>query len=155
MRQLDELNLLPAIHDVVEAGTPFLGVCLGMQLLFERHDEGDVAGLGLLKGRVRISATRRRCRTSAGTNRPSPNPLPGLQPGDSHYFYFLHSFVADPDDATDIAATCLHGESFPSVVMTMFGAHSSPGKSSRDGLALVASWIESVRQINAGRMVTS
>jgi glutamine amidotransferase len=157
MRQLDELNLLPAIHDVVEAGTPFLGVCLGMQLLFERHDEGDVAGLGLLKGRVRAIRNAQTVPHIGWNKSTVTKPLPGLQPGDSHYFYFLHSFVADPDDATDIAATCLHGESFPSVVArdNVWGTQFHPEKSSRDGLALVASWIESVRQINAGRMVTS
>src|SRR5262245_37393751 len=54
MDRLDELGLTPAIHEVVAAGKPFFGVCVGMQLLFAHQEEGNRKGLGLLPGRVRL-----------------------------------------------------------------------------------------------------
>jgi glutamine amidotransferase len=156
MRQLEDLAFIPAIHAVVEKGTPFLGVCLGMQLLFENHEEGNVQGLGLLKGRVRAIRNADKI-PHIGWNRSIvTKPLPGLKPGDNHYFYFLHSFIADPENAADIAATCLHGEPFPSVVASnnIWGTQFHPEKSSKDGLALVASWVESVRLSKADQAVT-
>ncbi|MGH2558778.1 MAG: imidazole glycerol phosphate synthase subunit HisH, partial [Thermomicrobiales bacterium] len=53
MRRLDELGMTPAIRLAVDAGKPFLGICLGMQVLFEEQEEGSASGLGLLPGRVR------------------------------------------------------------------------------------------------------
>jgi glutamine amidotransferase len=156
MRQLDQLGLTPAIHDAVDRGTPFLGVCLGMHLLFGHQEEGDTYGLGLLEGRVRAIRGADKV-PHIGWNRSTvAKPLPGLQPGDSHYFYFLHSYVAETADPADIAATCLHGEDFACVVArdNVWGTQFHPEKSSHDGLALVASWIESVRLANAERAVT-
>lgn len=155
MRQLDQLGLTPAIHAVVDRGTPFLGVCLGMHLLFEHQEEGDTFGLGLLKGRVRAIRGADKV-PHIGWNRSTvAKPLPGLKPGDSHYFYFLHSYVAEPADPADIGAICQHGERFACVVArdNIWGTQFHPEKSSRDGLALVASWVESVRIINAKRAV--
>jgi glutamine amidotransferase len=73
--------------------------------------------------------------------------LPGLEPGDAFYYYFVHSFIVIPDDLADVAATAEYGEQFPSVVVrdNVWGTQFHPEKSSEDGLALIKSWVETVR----------
>lgn len=144
MDRLDELGLSDAIHDVVAAGKPFLGVCVGMQLLFEHQEEGDRNGLGLLPGRVR--ALRGAVKvphigwSQSHTIRTGPL---GVE-GDLAYYYFLHSYVAEPDDAADIAAAVTYGETFPSVVVrdNIWGTQFHPEKSGQDGLALVSAFVK-------------
>ena len=147
MDRLDEKQLVPIIHEVVERGTPFLGVCLGMQLLFEHQEEGNANGLGLMKGSVRTIRNAEKIPHIGWNQSTVRKPLPGLEPGDAHYYYFVHSFVAEPDDPADVAATSEYGEQFPSVVVrdNVWGTQFHPEKSSEDGLALIKSWVETVR----------
>jgi glutamine amidotransferase len=156
MRQLEAQGLIPVIHEIVERGTPFLGVCLGMQLLFQDQEEGDVQGLGLMKGRVRAMTSGEKVPHMGWNRSVVTKPLPGLQPGDDHYFYFVHSYIAEPADPADIAAVTQYGEEFASVVVhdNVWGTQFHPEKSSKDGLALVASWVESVRLSKTVQAVT-
>lgn len=139
MARLRQLGLVDPIHATVEAGKPFLGICLGMQLLFEEQEEGDAAGLGLLRGRVRSLRGPVKV-PHIGWNRSrvvSTGPLG--QAGDERYYYFVHSYVAVPGDQGDVAAEADYGEIFPSIVVhdNVWGTQFHPEKSGPDGLDLI------------------
>jgi imidazole glycerol-phosphate synthase subunit HisH len=134
---LDELVIRRA-----QAGTPVLGLCLGMQLLFERSDEHEGAdGLGLLEGTVRRLDTHGERLPHIGWNlvtfRRSSPLVDGL--GDAAAFYHVHSFVCEPDRAEDIVGLGEYGAPFVSIVerANVMGVQFHPEKSSRDGLALL------------------
>ncbi len=140
MVNLAETGLDALIHERVAAGVPLLGICLGMQLLFESSTElGGASGLGLVPGVVReIDAGGRRV-PHIGWNdvvlaRPSPL-LPAGAP-----FYHVHSFCAVPACAADVVGTTEYGERFATVVERgcVHGVQFHPEKSSLDGLALLA-----------------
>jgi glutamine amidotransferase len=151
MDRLDDLGLSAAILDVVAAGKPFLGVCVGMQLLFEHQEEGDRQGLGLLPGRVR--ALRGNIKlphigwSQSRTIRSGPL---GIE-GDLAYYYFLHSYIAEPADQGDIAAVVTYGETYPSVVVrdNVWGTQFHPEKSGTDGLALVSAFVKQLAPVAA------
>jgi imidazole glycerol-phosphate synthase subunit HisH len=135
---LDELVVARA-----RAGTPVLGLCLGMQLLFERSDElGGDDGLGLLAGGVRALAPGEGLKIPhIGWNEvrfTGTSPLvEGL--GASAAFYHVHSFAAEPEDPADVLGSGDYGGPFVSVVAraNVFGAQFHPEKSSVAGLALL------------------
>jgi imidazole glycerol-phosphate synthase subunit HisH len=150
------------IADTVRQGTPLLGICLGMQWLFEGSDEApEVPGLGVLEGRV----TRLRGNSDAGLKiphvgwnalnfrRPSPRGadlsyprsqmLAGLD--DGAHVYFTHSYAAPVTDACVAATT--HGDTFASVVErgNVFGVQFHPEKSSDAGLRIIRNFLEVTR----------
>jgi imidazole glycerol-phosphate synthase subunit HisH len=151
MDRLDDLGLSQAILDVVADGKPFLGVCVGMQLLFEHQEEGDRQGLSLLRGRVR--ALRGNVKvphigwSQSQTIRSGPL---GIE-GDLAYYYFLHSYVAEPEDLANIAAIVTYGETYPSVVVrdNVWGTQFHPEKSGTDGLALVSAFVKQLAPLVA------
>ncbi|MCC6312513.1 MAG: imidazole glycerol phosphate synthase subunit HisH [Thermomicrobiales bacterium] len=142
MTRMKELGLTAALRTAIAEGTPFLGVCLGMQLLFGHQDEGNVEGLGVLPGRVR--------RLSPGVKIPQigwnrvrlveAGPLGHA--GDDHDAYFVHSFIAEGVDPADIAGLTRYGEVFPSIVMreSVWGVQFHPEKSGDWGLELLRTW---------------
>jgi glutamine amidotransferase len=147
MRKLTEAGMIEPISEVVDRGTPFLGVCLGMQLLFEDQEENGTRGLGLLKGRVQSIQGAEKVPHMGWSQSVIRKPLPGLEPGTSHFFYFVHSYVVRPDDPDDVAAETTYGDTFPSIVArdNIWGTQFHPEKSSEHGLAFVKSWVDSVR----------
>jgi glutamine amidotransferase len=147
MRKLAEAGMIAPINEVVERGTPFLGVCLGMQLLFDQQEENNTRGLGLLRGRVRSIHNAEKVPHMGWSQSVIRKPLPGLEPGTARYFYFVHSYVVQPDDPDDIAAVTAYGETFPSIVAhdNIWGTQFHPEKSGEHGLELVKSWVDSVR----------
>jgi glutamine amidotransferase len=149
MDRLDELGLTDAIRGAAQSGRPFLGICLGMQLLFEHQEEGDAQGLGLIPGRVRsLPATEVKV-PHMGWNRSRvvrPGPLGDA--GDECFYYFVHSFIAEPDDPSVVAAEADYGTTFPSVVVrdNVWGTQFHPEKSGTDGLALIDRFVAEVRE---------
>ena len=146
MERLDSLHLTDSLKTAVSAGKPFLGICLGMQLLFDRQEEGDSAGLGVLGGRVRALQTGVKV-PHMGWNRSrlvTTGPLGDR--GDERDYYFVHSYVVEPDDPSVIAALVTYGENFPSVVIAnnIWGTQFHPEKSCDDGLRLVRSFVAQV-----------
>ena len=138
-----------AIRRRLETGVPFLGICLGMQWLFEGSDEAPaVAGLGWFPGRI----TRLPDRTPEGDRLKVPHagwnlahatersPVPGLQ--DGAYFYFTHAYAAPVTDAT--AATTMYGSPFASAVRRglVCGVQFHPEKSGAEGLAVLRAFVE-------------
>lgn len=147
MNRLHELELDKTIHDVVEAGRPFLGICLGMQLLFEHQEEGDTRGLGLLRGRVHSLDSNVKI-PQIGWNRSRwLQDAAGYQAGEEEDFYFVHSYVIEPDDPGDVVAITRYGGVFPSVVRHghVWGTQFHPEKSGPAGLRLVAGWVDGLR----------
>jgi glutamine amidotransferase len=140
MRRLRASGLDRVVADVAGAGTPLLGICLGMQLLFESTTEHEgAAGLGLLEGEVTALAAPKL--PHIGWNEVAferPGALTeGL--GDAAAFYHVHSFVCRPSVAGDVVGRGDYGERFVSIVerANVMGAQFHPEKSSRDGLALL------------------
>ncbi len=153
MAELRRRGLDQALQEVAAAGRPFLGICLGLQALFERSEEsGGVVGLGLLPGEVRAfpdpllePGTGRRLKVPhMGWNQvhpTRPHPLwEGIAPGER--FYFVHSYHARPTRGEDVAATCEYGLRFPCAVArgSLFAVQFHPEKSQRAGLRLLANF---------------
>jgi glutamine amidotransferase len=151
MERLHRLGLVETIHEVVADGRPFLGICLGMQLLFEHQEEGDTRGLGILRGRVRSLSTDVKI-PQIGWNRARwLQDAAGYRAGADEDFYFVHSYVIEPDDPADIVAVTRYGGIFPSVVRheNVWGTQFHPEKSGPAGLRLVAGWVDGVRATSA------
>jgi glutamine amidotransferase len=137
---LDEI-----LAERLEAGVPVLGICIGMQVLFESSDElGGAEGLGLLRGRVRPLEAAGLKLPQIGWNavrwhRPS-RLTQGLPPAPP--FYHVHSFAPVPEDADIVLGTAEYGASFVSAVEhgSLWGVQFHPEKSSADGLALLANF---------------
>lgn len=147
IERLESLGFTKEIHRVVEAGKPFLGICVGMQVLFQDQEEGDSTGLGLLPGKVRSIQGAEKL-PHIGWNKSVVAPEGRLQESEPAYYYFVHSFIAEPDDDRDIAATANYGEAFPSVVIrgNVWGTQFHPEKSGDDGLKLLKRWVHVVQQ---------
>ena len=141
MDTLHARGLVDAIHTSVNAGKPFLGVCVGMQLLFEEMEEGPTTGLGLLPGSVRkLPQTVKVPQIGWNTVRfREDSPLAHL---DGAYFYFVHSFAPQASRPEDIAGETDYGTRFTSVVMhdNVWGTQFHPEKSGEDGLDLIRTW---------------
>jgi glutamine amidotransferase len=144
MRRLSAAGLDRVIGERAAAGVPVLGICLGMQLLFEASAEHEgAAGLGLLPGDVTpLEAPKL---PHIGWNRVAlerPSALTaGL--GEAAAFYHVHSFVCRPREEQDVVGRGEYGERFASIVEreNVAGVQFHPEKSSRDGLALLRNFV--------------
>ena len=156
MDRLHQLGLVDAIGEVVAAERPFLGICLGMQLLFEHQEEGDTRGLGLLRGRVRTLSPEVKV-PQIGWNRVRwIQEAAGWHPAQEDDFYFVHSYIVEPHDPGDVVAVTRYGEVFPSIVRHghVWGTQFHPEKSGPAGLRLIAEWVDGVRTTASGRLVS-
>ncbi len=135
------------ILDAVSRGIPFLGVCIGMQMLFDKSEErGPTHGLGILPGRVVrfqniLNGSQAMKVPHMGWNtlnvrRASPL-LAGL--GSDSYCYFVHSYYAEPEREEDVLAATTYGIDFPAIVArdNIYGVQFHPEKSHRTGLRLL------------------
>ena len=157
MARLRELNLPPAIHQAVAEKKPFFGICLGMQLLFDHQAEGRTDGLGLLPGSVRAIEADVKS-PQIGWNRVRfVKAGPYGSGGEEHDYYFVHSYIVEPENADDIAATTHYGEVFPAVVSrgNILGTQFHPEKSGTAGLELVQSFVQMVREATAERVAAA
>ncbi len=146
MRKLRALGLDRLIVERAQAGTPVLGICLGMQLLFEDSVELEpAAGLGLLAGTVTPLRTGGLRVPHIGWNDvrfERPCALTADLPAPGRPFYHVHSFAVRPINVQDVVATAQYGETFATIVAhgSVFGVQFHPEKSSRDGLRMLASF---------------
>jgi imidazole glycerol-phosphate synthase subunit HisH len=136
------------LREAVHAGTPFLGICLGMQFLFERSDEmGDHEGLGLLPGCVTRFLSRSDLKVPhMGWNQLVPRRLSPLMDGleaDSSA-YFVHSYYCVPAEPEDVVAVVDYGLPFTAVVQraNIYGVQFHPEKSQRTGLRLLSNFLK-------------
>lgn len=143
-----------ALLSSIEAGRPFLGICLGMQLLLERGSEGApeggfAQGLGVLKGScVRLDAQGLKVPhvgwDDVALERPTSRLFSGV--ADGSHFYFTHSYVARPDDADVVSCRCVYGDAFPAALErdAVFGCQFHPEKSSHRGHEVLRNFVDIV-----------
>ncbi|MGI6368174.1 MAG: imidazole glycerol phosphate synthase subunit HisH [Anaerolineae bacterium] len=145
MQGLAQLGLVSVLQDAVAAGRPMLGICLGMQLLFESSDElGSYRGLGILPGTVRRFAPPLIV-PHMGWNQVSPTRSDPLFTGIEGlgYAYFVHSYHVVPADDDVVIARTTYGEPFPSIVRRgrLYGIQFHPEKSQDMGALLLKNWL--------------
>jgi len=144
MRNVRRLGLDDVLRERAAAGAPVLGICLGLQLLFERSDEHEGAtGLGLLGGEVtRLRAPKL---PHIGWNRVVFDRASALTQGlgEAAAFYHVHSFACRPADAGDVVGRGEYGEPFASIVErgSVYGVQFHPEKSGKHGLALLSNFV--------------
>jgi imidazole glycerol-phosphate synthase subunit HisH len=133
--------LRQAVQAFIDAGRPFFGICIGMQLLFGSSEENPEApGLGILPGRVRRFADRPGLKIPhMGWNETRRGPAAGEGVTDGAFFYFVHSYYPEPARAEDVALTTDYGAPFCAAVArdNVFGTQFHPEKSQAAGLALL------------------
>ena len=147
MEKLHQYGLVEIIRQVVQNGTPFLGICLGLQLLFEESEESQgVPGLGILKGKIRrIPNTLGLKIPHMGWNsltlRPETRLFSGL--GEDPYVYFVHSYYLEAADPEIVAASADYGVVIHAAVETgnVFACQFHPEKSSDTGLQILKNFI--------------
>jgi glutamine amidotransferase len=133
-------------RDAVASGRPFLGICVGMQMLFDRSEEDpDARGLGLIPGTIRwIPPGVKRPQMQwnrLAVRKPDDPLLAGL--GDEPWVYFVHSLHAVPDDPDVVAAACTYGAELNAAfrVGNVFATQFHPEKSGPTGLRLLANFV--------------
>jgi glutamine amidotransferase len=149
MRGLVERGLGDVLREVIASGRPYLGICLGMQILFDESEEqGPCAGLGVIAGRVeRLRPTNPRDKVPhIGWNqvtfhRDDPM-LDGVAPG--AYLYFVHSYHAVPDDRSLITLDAEHGVRLTAAIRSgnVFACQFHPEKSQQVGLQILRNFVE-------------
>jgi imidazole glycerol-phosphate synthase subunit HisH len=146
MRGLQERALVGVLGHVRENGVPLLGICLGMQLLFEGSDEAPgCPGLGFLTGQVRRFPGEALKVPQTGWNQVIPvGPDPLLQdlpPGS--YAYFNHSYYCEPDERSDWLASTAYGLEYASAVRrgALYGVQFHPEKSQAVGLKILGNFV--------------
>jgi imidazole glycerol-phosphate synthase subunit HisH len=146
MRALRDSGLEPAAKEAATDGRPFLGVCVGMQMLFEGSDESpDAAGLGVLAGRVtRLPDSVRLPQIGWNTLSVTPGSRLGAGLDDDAWLYFVHSYAPEPVDDAVVAAWCTYGRRFAAAVEAgpLWATQFHPEKSSGAGLRLLTNFVE-------------
>lgn len=143
MERMRARGLDTAVLERTHAGTPVLGLCLGMQLLFDRSEEGNAACLALLPGTVRRMEGPVKV-PHIGWNevaaRAGSPMFAGL--GERTYFYFVHSYICVPEQESVIAGTTEYGETFASAVVDgpVWGTQFHPERSGEAGLKLLSNF---------------
>lgn len=146
--ELRRRRLIDPILEAIDSGKPFLGICLGLQLLFEvSHEDGQHEGLGVIPGEVvRFDVPQGVKVPHMGWNavqirRPAPI-LAGI--ADGSYFYFVHSFYVAPRDSSVVATETDYENPFCSMIWrdNLFATQFHPEKSQQDGLRLLKNFAE-------------
>lgn len=147
MAGLESRGLVPVVQEAAAQGKPLLGICLGMQLLFEESEEqGQHEGLGLLPGKVVFFRQPGIKVPQIGWNQVEINKpsslMDGIKTGD--YYYFNHSYYCVPDDQADVLTRTEYGIRFASSVarQNIFGVQFHPEKSQKTGLQILKNFVE-------------
>jgi len=148
MAKLEEYGLVDVIHKIVDKGTPFLGICLGLQLLFDSSEEAPgVKGLGLLPGKiVRFPSDMGLKVPQIGWNKllfPEKGKLfKGLDEG--VFVYFVHSYYLQAQNMSDVVATCEYGVTVHASVEhnNIYACQFHPEKSSDVGMTILKNFID-------------
>ena len=151
MDNLRKLNLVDTIVSEIKSKKPFLGICLGMQVLFEKSEEGNTSGLGILKGKVKRfkhslkvphmgwNTVRKKSRNNLFEDIP-----------DESFFYFVHSYYVGPLDKSIIVGETEYGIKFASAIAgdNIYVVQFHPEKSQSVGLKLINNFIYACKKNN-------
>lgn len=152
MQHLRSRDLIQPIRDIIASGKPFLGICLGLQILFEASEEGKEPGLGVVAGTVK------HFRPEPGITIPHMgwNQLELVQPDlplwqqlqPQPYVYFVHSYYVEPANPAVRAATVTHGSQTVTAAIAqdnLMAVQFHPEKSSTAGLQILSNFVQQVR----------
>lgn len=144
---LQKRNLIPTLNEIRRRKTPFIGICLGMQLLFTRSSEmGNARGLGFIAGDVREFSNKELKIPQTGWNQIKPVNKSPLLVGikDQSYVYFNHGYYCDPLESEDTIAETEYGISYASAVQkgSIYGVQFHPEKSQKIGLTILKNFVE-------------
>ena len=164
MENLKKSGLLPSIFEAVKEGKPFLGICLGLQLLFtESEEHGTCQGLDIIKGKVKrfqgemkiphmgwnqikcemrnVNSKNLAKQNSKDLAKQKCGIFEGIPNGS--YFYFVHSYYVEPDDENSIAATTEYGQEFTAGIAkdNIFAVQFHPEKSGELGLTVLKNFL--------------
>ncbi|MCX8022531.1 MAG: imidazole glycerol phosphate synthase subunit HisH [Syntrophorhabdaceae bacterium] len=148
VKNLENLELFAPLRELILKGKPYLGICLGMQLLFEESEESPgIQGLSILKGKVvRFPSNLKLKVPHMGWNGIKIKKEHGILKGikDNAYFYFVHSYYCIPEEEDVVATTTNYGVEFASSVQkgNLFACQFHPEKSQRTGLMMLKNFIE-------------
>lgn len=158
LRALRSAGLEAAVEDAVESGRPFLGICVGMQMLFSAsHEDPTARGLDVIPGTIERLAPSVKCPqmqwNRLNVTRPH-DPMfvgPVFESGRA-WMYFVHSFAGVPNDPTVVAATCEYGGVVNAAFRqgNVFATQFHPEKSGPAGLALLANFADIARHSTSG-----
>jgi len=155
MEGIEARGLKGVIREFIDSGKPYLGICMGLQILFDESEEGGLhKGLGILKGRVKRFKPKRdlkvphmgwnqmkiqSCNLKKGSRCPLLNGI-----DDNMYFYFDHSYYVVPEDKEAISGTTDYGLEFTSMVWkkNIYGVQFHPEKSQKIGLNMLRSFVD-------------
>src|SRR3989338_472433 len=146
IRALNDKDLIEPIIKFLEDGKPFLGICLGMQVLFEESEESPgVEGLSIFEGKCKKLKAALKV-PQIGWNQLKTQKESKLLEGikDKSFFYFVHSYYADPEDKNIVLATTDYGNEFVSAVEkdNVFGLQFHPERSGEVGLKILKNFVE-------------
>jgi len=141
MENLKRLNIIPAICEFIERGRPFLGICLGFQLLFSESEEGGAPrGLGILSGKVRRFKNKMKV-PHMGWNELKPEGKMTLLSNLNFpcFVYFAHSYYVEPEDREVVVTITEYGKEFVSMIQrnNIYGTQFHPEKSGEKGLEIL------------------
>jgi glutamine amidotransferase len=148
MSEINRRDLAAPIHDFIATGRPFLGICLGLQLLFETsYEHGAHRGLGVLPGdvvRFELPDEFKVPHMGWNTVRKTGESALLTEIEDGTHFYFVHSFYVRPEDDSVTSLTCNYGQDFCAMVSrdNVFATQFHPEKSQADGLKLLKTFCE-------------